>query len=109
MDMYRQGDVLIVRTSAIPATATSAPRDQRGAVLAEGEQTGHAHAIADERATLLIEQAGEIAQRAWLRIDGTEPVALAHAEHSTIMLPPGTYEVRRQREYSPEEIRSVAD
>ena len=36
-------------------------------------------------------------------------VALQHDEHATINLPPGSYIVRRQREYSPEEIRRVAD
>jgi hypothetical protein len=34
---------------------------------------------------------------------------LQHAEHATQTIEPGVYRVVRQREYSPEEIRRVAD
>ena len=50
--MYRQGDVLIVALAegAVPEyalDAASEPRDGRGRlVLALGEVTGHAHAVA---------------------------------------------------------------
>ena len=42
-----------------------------------------------------------------LRVEGR--ALLRHDEHSTIELPPGTFHVRRQSEYSPAAIRSVAD
>jgi len=45
----------------------------------------------------------------WLSITTDESVALTHQEHATIMVPPGVYERRIQREYSPEAIRNVAD
>ncbi len=107
---YRQGDILVQAVSSIPAQSVPAPRDGGQVVLAYGEATGHRHAIADRAATLFVlEQAQEIAARRWLQISGTEAVALAHAEHATIMLPPGLYEVRIQREYQPDAIRLVAD
>ena len=34
---------------------------------------------------------------------------VVHDEHATIALPPGKYRITRQREYSPEAIRNVAD
>jgi hypothetical protein len=45
----------------------------------------------------------------FLTVSADGPAALAHDEHATIMLPPGNYRIVRQREYSPEEIRDVAD
>jgi len=53
------------------------------------------------------EEAEEL--RLWLLVTAPEPVALTHEEHATLLVPPGTYEVRRAREYTPEAIRSVAD
>ena len=108
--MYRQGDVLLVKVAEVPAHAVRvAQRPDHRVILAEGEATGHHHAVTCDRATLLVEEAEAIAAKRWLQIDGNEPVALTHQEHATILLEPGVYEVRRQREYHPSEIRRVAD
>jgi hypothetical protein len=45
--------------------------------------------------------------RRFLRIVSTS--LLTHEEHRAIPLPPGLYRVARQREYSPDVIRHVAD
>ena len=52
MTMYRQGDVLLVRDDAASVDGTEVARDQGHVVLAYGEATGHAHAIASKAATL---------------------------------------------------------
>ena len=44
----------------------------------------------------------------YLVIDGL-PQQLRHEEHAEITLPAGIYKITRQREYSPEAIRSVCD
>ena len=103
--LYRQGDVLLVAAKA-PKGAAAVKRTKRGLVLAEGEATGHAHVITDESAELVTaDEAAEL----YLLVHGTKAVPLTHDEHDTILVPPGTYRVVRQREYSPEEIRRVAD
>lgn len=97
---FRQGDVLIQRVEQLPVDAKP---DKGRVILAHGEVTGHAHEIAMDAA------------EAW-KLDG-QTVALAlnknasvtHQEHASIPLTPGTYLVTRQREYSPEAIRNVAD
>jgi hypothetical protein len=105
-ELYRQGDVLIVPTKKVPARTKPVKRENGDVILAHGEVTGHAHRIHDETAELVTpEGAAEL----YLLVHGTAHVALTHDEHDTIMLPPGKYEIRRQREYSPEEIRNVAD
>jgi hypothetical protein len=108
--MYRQGDVLIERVDALPASAVEIPQHGR-IVLALGEVTGHAHAIALDDGPV----------KARLFDAGTERFLqvlaasiLDHEEHAAIALEPGVYRVSKfgtgtQREYTPEAIRNVAD
>lgn len=79
-------------------------RDERGRiVLAEGELTGHAHAIADEGAVLMSD--GE--RIAVLSVE--RAVTLTHEEHRALEVAPGEWEVRRQREHTIFGPRRVAD
>jgi hypothetical protein len=103
--MYRQGDVLIIPVTEIPGGLDPVARENGRIVLAHGEATGHAHAIAAEGAALFRDP--KLAA-VFLTVSG-EAAALTHAEHATIMVQPGAYRVIRQREYAPEEVRYVAD
>jgi hypothetical protein len=106
--MYRQGDVLLIPVSheLLPAGARAVPRDARGRlVLALGEATGHAHALAARDAELLADP--DDIDRRFLQIVSAS--LLTHEEHDAIPLPPGLYRVVRQREYSPGAVRQVAD
>lgn len=51
--MYRQGDVLVRPVSAIPADAKPIKRVGGRVILAEGEVTGHHHAISEAGVGLL--------------------------------------------------------
>jgi hypothetical protein len=96
--MFRQGDVLLVPAERLPEHARSLPRDARGRlVLALGEVTGHAHAVAAPDAELL-DDTGPVGGR-FLRI--VTEAQLTHEEHAAIPLPPGLYRVVRQHEYAP--------
>jgi hypothetical protein len=111
--MFRQGDVLLVpvRRERLPEHFRPLPRDARGRlVLALGEVTGHAHAVAAPDAELLgdPESVGE----RLLRI--VTAAQLTHEEHAAIPLPAGLYRVVRQREYESAQggsawYRQVAD
>lgn len=104
--MFRQGDILLVPVKSIPNAVEVIERDQGRIILAYGEVTGHAHAIKDKRATLFRDP--KLAA-IFMHISGDAPVALEHDEHAAIHVPPGKYQIIRQREYSPEAIRNVAD
>jgi len=96
----RQGDVLIVRAE-IPAGT----RRRRGWTIAEGEATGHAHVLEAapvEGATAELRALGE---RLFARILGGD-ARVMHPEHGPVVLPPGDYEIVRQREYVPPPIDS---
>lgn len=104
--MYRQGDVLIVPIKLLPKNLEPVAREQGRVVLAHGDVTGHAHAIKDQKAALFRDPK---LTAIFMNVSADGPVALEHEEHATIHIPPGNYQVIRQREYSPEAIRNVAD
>jgi hypothetical protein len=118
--IYRQGDVLITRIEKIPIRRQALPEndDTRRLVLAHGEATGHAHVIEAKPSEARLRhkdavqpnrwgQGGE-PERTFLEVLSPSGVALVHDEHATIELPPGEYEITRQREYDPEVARREA-
>ena len=102
---YRQGDVLIQSIYAMPKQLTPISPEKGQLILAHGEVTGHAHAIAGQNASLFSTE--ELGVR-FLEVTAAV-AALSHDEHSTINIPHGAYKVTRQREYSPQEVRPVKD
>ena len=107
MKIFRQGDVLIRQIVSIPSSAKYVTPKGR-IVLAHGEVTGHAHAIAEGHARefSLAGAAGVV--RRFLNVI-SKNAEVRHEEHAPIPLPPGFYEIVQQREYTPEAIRNVAD
>jgi hypothetical protein len=122
---FRQGDVLVERVDFDPKSRPHkvVPRDGGRVVLAYGEVTGHAHAIAEAQAEMIELETGErfIIVKGGIRLESAEGrsllpsyegktgVLLRHEEHHAHGFTPGSYRVIRQHEYSPEEIRNVAD
>ncbi len=96
----RQGDVLLLRRSystELEAKAVELPRDAGRVVLAHGEVTGHAHAIRDRGVCML---RAEGVAFDLLRVTDGVLAKLQHEEHATIVVGPGLYERRIQREYA---------
>ena len=95
-----QGDILLVAVAAIPDREVPLPLDDGQVVLAYGEATRYRHAIAGRDAGLPAIP-GEEVERRFLGImeAGALPV---HDGHDPIPLPPGRYQVSRQREFVPE-------
>ena len=102
--IYRHGDVLIRRVGAIPKTATPQKPEAGRIILAHGEATGHHHSLEADAADWW-----KAADSDEQFINITKATEVVHQEHSKIPLPPGKYSVTRQREYTPQAIRNVAD
>lgn len=106
---FRQGDVMFVPCERIPAGES---RKRENGTVAYGQVTGHSHHLAD-LATADVFEVGEglyvHVSEEGISLSGEPGCSFVHEEHCTINLPPGDFEVRIQREYSPEEIRSVVD
>jgi hypothetical protein len=103
---FRQGDLLFVRVSADEARAATkeVPRQGGRLVLARGESTGHAHAIAEALVKLIeVDGTGE----RFLKV--TRRAIVVHEEHASVTLTRGTFRVVRQVEYSPAEVRRMVD
>lgn len=107
--MIRQGDVLVMSNDRAAAGEPVAAEHGR-LVLAHGEATGHHHSIAAATGVAMFRPDDmPVGSGSFLlRVDG-ETVSLVHQEHDPVAIPAGTHEVRRQREYSPQAIRNVAD
>jgi len=104
---YRQGDVLItfIGEDVDTSKMKKIEPDSRGRhVLAEGEATGHAHAIfATECSSLFETESGEMVFRT------SKPTTVVHDEHAPIDLGKGCFSITRQREYVRGDVRLVAD
>jgi hypothetical protein len=118
----RQGDVYLFRIDALPDGAVEVPLDNGRIVLAHGEATGHAHAIADHTEQMGSVAADEIVEaliarcKAKLYEHGGDrylvvdaPVILTHEEHTAHTIPPGIYEIPVQMEYDAATMRRVQD
>lgn len=106
--VFRQGDVLIVPIET--KTRGKDVREKGRTILAHGEATGHAHEVIGSKVSfeeVLVDGLDVQRGSRILRVGRT--AKLKHQEHTEITIPPGTYQVIRQREYSPESIRNVAD
>lgn len=108
-----QGDLLIRRVSAMPANLKTAPIEQGTFIVAHSE-TGHNHVI-DARPNVRVYDT-EDPLLSYLEVieatDATETLLRhlrGHDTHETISISPGIYELRRQREYTPEGWRMATD
>lgn len=103
MDIYRQGDVYIIKKDKIDKPMKAV----KEMVLAEGEVTGHAHRLKPQAGGSIqvfkneLDMAFKVEEKAAI---------VTHEEHAPIELDPGYYEVYIQREYDPVAYqRKVAD
>ena len=105
-----QGDLVLTRTdAALPSDAH--PIVTEGLVVLAHSETGHHHAIAPGPG--IVELFGTSDPlKGYLRVRD-RPVELKHYRafdtHESLEIPPGLYEIHRQREWSPEGWRKVED
>jgi hypothetical protein len=99
---YQQGDV-IIESAEIPKSAKQKKCEK--IILAEGETTGHIHAIMDTTAC----QSFETNDALYIRV--INEISVKHEEHKPILIAPGEYKVRKVREYDHflEEAKAVQD
>lgn len=108
-----QGDLFIRRINALPKNAQPLPSENQKYVVAHSE-TGHNHVIA-ERPNVKLYTTGD-PMVSYLEVveavDAAETL-IEHLRnfdtHESIAVPAGIFEIRRQREYTPEGWRRVED
>lgn len=97
MEMFRQGDVLITRIARLPEGLN----EHQDMIILAGEVTGHAHRLVQGH---VLEDA-----RGALFLEVLQQTQVIHEEHRSLTLEPGSYQITRQREYTPEAIREIED
>lgn len=97
---FRQGDLLFTKASSVPKGKVR----KNGHIL-EGEATGHIHRVG----VLADAEVVECGEELYLRVTAEGGVSIMHEDHAALTIPKGNWRIERQREYSPEEIRNVAD
>jgi len=112
-EIFAQGDLLLERVADVPPSGTIEENLNGVAmVLAEGETTGHRHAIWD-RVTMFRDDMLARDIPAGLYIGHLQVASayarVTHEEHAPLTLPRGTYRVRRQRELGPMDARAIID
>ena len=104
--VLRQGDVCLIAVDAIPEEAKAQKIKGKKVILALGEATGHHHRFEfmnTDHNVKLFHGGGA----RYLEVE--RPAELLHEEHSTVQVPAGKYLLPVQTEYSPAELRQVAD
>ena len=105
-----QGDLLIRRINDIPETAQIVPAESGKYIVAHSE-TGHHHVVAERAGVSYF--SSEDPMVSYLRVIDDVEALLEHERsfdtHESLLIKGGTYEIRRQREYTPEGWRRVAD
>mgnify|MGYP001128290155 CR=1 FL=1 len=114
LDSCAQGDVHFTRRDTLPSGLVPAA-PVNGRIVVTHSETGHDHVMVldhvetGEPAVVMYGTDNPLVS--WLQVN--RPTALEHLRphdtHEPIMFEPGIYEVRRQREYSPEGWRRVED
>ena len=111
-----QGDVLFRRVSTVPPKYVRTP--VRGAIIVAHSETGHHHSIdATDGVSLFRDPADSLV--CYLSLEGIEYADVVHHRawdtHATLRLlggqakEPTIFEVRRQREFTPDGWRRVED
>ena len=105
-----QGDLLIRRIEEIPSGFEVAASDVEGGVVVAHSETGHHHVMLAEPGVEVLRNLTEPG-RAVVQV--REVAHLEHRRtthrHETIEFTPGVYELRRQREETPQGWRRVVD
>ncbi len=99
-----QGDVVFLRVKELPGNAKATTNK----VVAHSE-TGHHHMFSKDSGVTMYEVGDPMI--CYLRVESAS--LLEHHRpfdtHESISFSPGIYEMRRQREYTPEGLRRVED
>lgn len=108
-----QGDLLLRRIDKLPA-GVKPMASEKGAFIVAHSETGHHHVVM-ERPNVKVYVTDDPMVSYLEVIEATDKAEAllehlrGHDTHETIAIPPGIFELRRQREHSPEGWRRVAD
>ena len=110
--MAAQGDFIIMRINDIP-TNVEKVEPENGMYIVAHSETGHNHVMEMERVEAFKPAGVKEVDLYQLFLNVEAPTEINHLRsfdtHETLLVPPGKYEIRRQREYVAEGFRRAQD
>lgn len=103
-----QGDCFITRVDELPDGLTEAKPDKEGNLIVAHSETGHHHFINKAEARFYNSEDPMVC---YLTVDNSATMIHNRSfdTHIPLRIPKGTYQMRRQREHTPEGWRQVQD
>jgi len=110
--MAAQGDFIIIRINELP-TNLEVMAPENGVFVIAHSETGHNHVMERTHVEAFKAKNTKEVDLYEMFLNVKEPTEINHLRsfdtHETLLVPPGTYKIRRQREYTPEGFRKAAD
>lgn len=110
--MAAQGDFIIMRIDNIPDNLEPL-KDVNGQYIIAHSETAHNHLMERTHVDAYVAENVKEVDLYEMFLNVKEPTEIVHHRsfdtHETLLVPPGNYKVRRQREYTPEGFRKAAD
>jgi hypothetical protein len=111
--MAAQGDFLIIRIDNIPSNVVPFSPEKDNTYVVAHSETGHNHVMVADRVQGFKSPVTNDAELYQLFFSVEAPTEINHLRsydtHDTLLVPPGNYMVRRQREYVAEGFRRAQD
>lgn len=105
-----QGDIMIVKVSELPDQDKLVEVAPEGdAIIVTHSETGHHHVMERDNVTMFECKDNELECFLQVHRHATLQHLRSYDTHEAIIFEPGVYKVHRQREYTPEGYRRVAD
>jgi hypothetical protein len=110
--MAAQGDFMIISVADIPSVVERI-MPENGMIIVAHSETGHNHVMVMDHVEAYKEKGVRDVDLYKMFLNVSKSTEITHLRsfdtHETLLVPPGKYEIRRQREYMAEGFRRAAD
>jgi hypothetical protein len=111
--MAAQGDFLIMRIDTIPENAEPIGPNEHNQIVVAHSESGHSHIMLADRVSAYKPAGVKEVDLYEMFLSVEAPTEINHLRsfdtHEALLVPPGNYTVRRQREYIPDGFRKASD
>ena len=108
-----QGDFVIIRLNRLPESNLEPVKAEGNFYVVAHSETGHNHVMERTNVEAFVAAGTKEVDLYEMFLSVKEPTEINHLRsfdtHESILVPPGDYVIKRQREYTPEGFRRAAD
>ena len=104
-----QGDLMLIRVPDLDTSALALVEPHGDRQILAHSETGHHHTVPAAAVEIYADPADEFAGAMRVLTECSLTHERAFDTHEPLVLPTGSYKIRRQREYTPEGFRAAQD